>query len=77
MIYQEKVGSWYSNPGSGTAEGGAGTGGVGKYLKAKSNAATKDTSGATDSDIAATGVSKKRKTTSASASTGFKDFSGW
>lgn len=77
VIYQEKVGSWYSNPGSGTAEGGAGTGGVGKYLKPKSNAATKDTSGATDSDIAATGVSKKRKTTSPSASTGFKDFSGW
>lgn len=73
----EKVGSWYSNPGSGTAEGGAGTGGVGKYLKAKSNAATKETSGATDSDIAATAVSKKRKTTSASGSTGFKDFSGW
>jgi len=74
----EKVGSWYSNPGSGTAEAGAGAGGVGKYLKAKSNTATKDISSAIDSDVATIGgVSKKRKTTSASASTGFKDFSGW
>lgn len=76
-MYQEKVGSWYSNPGSGTAEAGAGAGGVGKYLKAKSNIATKNIRGAIDSDLATIGVSKKRKTTSASASTGFKDFSSW
>lgn len=75
-MYQEKVGSWYSNPGSGTAEAGTGGGGVGKYLKAKSNTATKDASGSLDSDISTIGVSKKRKTT-APASTGFKDFSSW
>ncbi|KAL1196475.1 Peptidyl-prolyl cis-trans isomerase CYP65 [Cardamine amara subsp. amara] len=60
----EKVGSWYSNPGSGAAEAGAGGGGVGKYLKAKSNTATKDISGSLDTDISTIGVSKKRKTTS-------------
>lgn len=72
----EKIGSWYSNPGSGTTEAGAGGGGVGKYLKAMSSTATKDTKGSLDSDISTIGVSKKRKTT-ASASTGFKDFSSW
>ncbi|CAA0412706.1 unnamed protein product [Arabidopsis thaliana] len=72
----EKIGSWYSNPGSGTTEAGAGGGGVGKYLKAMSSTATKDTKGSLASDISTIGVSKKRKTT-ASASTGFKDFSSW
>ncbi|EOA13112.1 hypothetical protein CARUB_v10026122mg [Capsella rubella] len=72
----EKIGSWYSNPGSGTAEAGAGGGGVGKYLKTKSGTATKETSGAIESDNSTIGVSKKRKTI-ASASSGFKDFSSW
>ncbi|CAN6698221.1 unnamed protein product [Malus baccata var. baccata] len=31
----DKVGSWYSNPGTGTESGPGGGGGVGKYLKAK------------------------------------------
>ncbi|PPR92813.1 hypothetical protein GOBAR_AA27859 [Gossypium barbadense] len=43
----DKIGSWYSNPGTGTAESGAvGSGGVGKYLKARntqSESATADT----------------------------------
>ncbi|KAI4327346.1 hypothetical protein L6164_019819 [Bauhinia variegata] len=65
----DKIGSWYSNPGAGTSESG-GVGGVGKYLKARSDqaeSATVDTSTAI--------VGKKRK--AGVASGGFKDFSAW
>lgn len=67
---QDKVGSWYSNPGTGATDSGAGGGGgVGKYLKARNaNESTGDAGG-----VAPT-TSKKRKV---SVSTGFKDFSSW
>ncbi|KAH7566700.1 hypothetical protein JRO89_XS08G0218400 [Xanthoceras sorbifolium] len=67
----EKVGSWYSNPGTGTDSGALGSGGVGKYLKAKN--ATE--SAADASGLVATSTLKKRKV---GVSTGeFKDFSSW
>ncbi|GKU94899.1 hypothetical protein SLEP1_g8323 [Rubroshorea leprosula] len=68
----DKVGSWYSNPGTGTAEsganGGGGGGGVGKYLKARNNQ-----SDSAVTDTSAITVTKKRKVTVG----GFKDFSAW
>ncbi|CAI8588990.1 unnamed protein product [Vicia faba] len=70
----DKVGSWYSNPGAGTSESGAtgvGSGGVGKYLKAKS-VPTEAAAAAADTGTAVVG--KKRK---AVVSGGFKDFSAW
>lgn len=68
----DKVGSWYSNPGAGTSEsGGTGVGGgVGKYLKAR-NAPPAEPA-AVDTGTAVVG--KKRK---AVVSGEFKDFSGW
>lgn len=70
----EKIGSWYSNPGTGTTESGTvgGGGGVGKYLKAK-NAKTEST--AIDSGSSTLAVTKKRKVGVSTAE--FKDFSGW
>jgi hypothetical protein len=35
FLVQDKIGSWYSNPGTGTSNSGVGGGGVGKYLKAR------------------------------------------
>lgn len=69
VTFQDKVGSWYSNPGTGTTESGAvGGGGVGKYLKARNTAAD-------DNGLTGTAMAKKRKV---GASAGeFKDFSGW
>ncbi|KAG6604128.1 Peptidyl-prolyl cis-trans isomerase CYP65, partial [Cucurbita argyrosperma subsp. sororia] len=66
-----KVGSWYSNPGTGVAEYGAaaGGGGVGKYLKAR-NAQSK--SPAVDAGVRQTTSTKKR-----TAAGEFKDFSSW
>ncbi|EOX91689.1 Plant U-box 49 isoform 2 [Theobroma cacao] len=67
----DKVGSWYSNPGTGTAESGAvGGGGVGKYLKARN---TPSESATVDTSLAAISVTKKRKVTAGE----FKDFSAW
>jgi peptidyl-prolyl cis-trans isomerase-like protein 2 len=64
----DKVGSWFSNPGTGgTDSGTVGGGGVGKYLKAKS---TRPEATATDAGL----VAKKRKT---GATAQFKDFSAW
>ncbi|KAH7845497.1 hypothetical protein Vadar_002903 [Vaccinium darrowii] len=69
----EKVGSWYSNPGTGATESGAGSGGVGKYLKARS--AQAESAAAADTGPQATSVAKKRKL---GAPVGeFKDFSTW
>ncbi|OMP01817.1 hypothetical protein COLO4_11575 [Corchorus olitorius] len=66
----DKVGSWYSNPGSGTAEPGAVvSGGVGKYLKSKN---TQSESATLDKSLAIP-VTKKRKVKAGE----FKDFSGW
>ncbi|XP_022950777.1 peptidyl-prolyl cis-trans isomerase CYP65-like isoform X1 [Cucurbita moschata] len=54
----DKVGSWYSNPGTGVAEyGAAAGGGVGKYLKAR-NAQSK--SPAVDAGVRQTTSTKKR-----------------
>lgn len=73
VISQEKVGSWYSNPGTGATESGAGRGGVGKYLKARSSQA--ESAAAADTGPQATAVAKKRKL---GAPVGeFKDFSTW
>ncbi|KAF5736228.1 peptidyl-prolyl cis-trans isomerase CYP65 isoform X1 [Tripterygium wilfordii] len=67
----DKIGSWYSNPGTGATESGAvGGGGVGKYLKVN-NAQNK--SAITDASLTAAAVTKKRKVSSGE----FKDFSGW
>lgn len=72
----EKIGSWYSNPGTGTTEsgteGGGGGGGVGKYLKAR-NAKTEST--AINSGSSTIAGTKKRKVGGSTAE--FKDFSGW
>lgn len=71
VSFQDKVGSWYSNPGTGVAEYGAagGGGGVGKYLKAR-NAQSK--SPAVDAGVRQTTSTKKR-----TAAGEFKDFSSW
>ncbi|KAG5089679.1 hypothetical protein JHK86_002291 [Glycine max] len=67
----DKVGSWYSNPGAATSvSGGTGAGGgVGKYLKARSTQAKSATVDNTGTDV----VVKKRKVGVASSE--FKDFS--
>ncbi|KAL9254231.1 Peptidyl-prolyl cis-trans isomerase CYP65-like protein [Drosera capensis] len=66
----EKVGSWYSNPGSGTTTaGGVGGGGVGKYLKARTAEAHTEV---TDNTISNIVVAKKRKV---GASSELKNFS--
>lgn len=69
----DKVGSWYSNPGTGTAESGAGGGGVGKYLKAKNNHSEPAAAAAVDTSLPPIPVTKKRKATGGE----FKDFSSW
>lgn len=67
----EKVGSWFSNPVTGTAESGAvGSGGVGKYLKARS--AQTESATAANGSIA---MAKKRKLGVSSGE--MKDFSAW
>lgn len=69
----DKVGSWYSNPGSGTSGSQGAGGGVGKYLKARNSQV--DSTTAVDSSISTVSVTKKRKV---GASTGeYKDFSTW
>ncbi|XP_022963268.1 peptidyl-prolyl cis-trans isomerase CYP65-like [Cucurbita moschata] len=65
----DKVGSWYSNPGTGVAENGAAGGGVGKYLKARN---TQSKPPAVDASLGATTSTKKR-----TAAGEFKDFSSW
>ncbi|KAL2924705.1 Peptidyl-prolyl cis-trans isomerase CYP65 [Bienertia sinuspersici] len=67
----EKVGSWYSNPGTGATDAGAGGGGVGKYLKARTAQAEPVTA---ETSIPAAGSTKKRKV---GVVGGFKDFSAW
>lgn len=68
----DKIGSWYSNPGSGTTDSGTVGGGIGKYLKARNAQAE---SAAIDTNPAAISVAKKRKLGVSTG--GFKDFSGW
>lgn len=62
------MGSWYSNPGTG-ASGSISVGGVGKYLKARSNGTEMTTVNGQGQD------SKKRKTDVSNVE--YKDFSGW
>ncbi|KNA14287.1 hypothetical protein SOVF_108650 [Spinacia oleracea] len=66
----EKVGSWYSNPGTGATDSGTVGGGVGRYLKAKTTQVEPTTG---DTSIPAVSA-KKRKT---GLKGDFKDFSGW
>ncbi|XP_010272663.1 PREDICTED: peptidyl-prolyl cis-trans isomerase CYP65 isoform X3 [Nelumbo nucifera] len=69
----DKVGSWYSNPGSGTM-GSTTVGGVGKYLKAR-NAQVEAAASVGDAGLQENVVAKKRKL---GVSTGeLKDFSAW
>ncbi|XP_021908219.1 peptidyl-prolyl cis-trans isomerase CYP65 [Carica papaya] len=73
----DKVGSWYSNPGTGTTESGSlGGVGVGKYLKARNApAGSGPITNAIDTSLATNATSKKRKV---GISTGeFKNFSAW
>ncbi|CAL9073157.1 unnamed protein product [Musa textilis] len=68
----DKVGSWYSNPGTGvTGSAGVG-GGIGKYLKARTSASTDSAGreGAESNDF-----TKKRKVDVSSVE--FKNFSNW
>ncbi|ONL94738.1 Peptidyl-prolyl cis-trans isomerase CYP65 [Zea mays] len=67
----DKVGSWYSNPGTGVAGSTSTGGGVGKYLKARAAGSIDVTGSAGVADDS----SKKRKATASSVE--FKDFSGW
>ncbi|KAG0455206.1 hypothetical protein HPP92_024165 [Vanilla planifolia] len=68
---KRKVGSWFSNPA--TAATGPGTvGGVGKYLKSRSNASS-DASGGNKTDL--DGSFKKRKVDVSTVE--YKNFSSW
>ncbi|KAK9284180.1 hypothetical protein L1049_023348 [Liquidambar formosana] len=66
----DKVGSWYSNPGTGTTESGGVGGGVGKYLKARNAQAESVTA---ETGLQATAAAKKRKLGVSAGE--FKDFS--
>ncbi|KDP32077.1 hypothetical protein JCGZ_12538 [Jatropha curcas] len=69
----DKVGSWYSNPGTGTTESGTmGGGGVGKYLKARNS---QPESAVSDANLSTMAMTKKRKVGVSKAE--FKDFSSW
>ncbi|XP_073014341.1 peptidyl-prolyl cis-trans isomerase CYP65 [Typha latifolia] len=67
----DKVGSWYSNPGTGLAVSANVSGGVGKYLKTR----TTGTDGMTGNDITSNDSSKKRKVDVSGVE--YKNFSGW
>ncbi|GFY86636.1 plant U-box 49 [Actinidia rufa] len=69
----DKIGSWYSNPGTGVTESGAVSGGVGKYLKARN--APAESNDAADTGPQGGAVAKKRK--SGVLMGEFKDFSAW
>ncbi|CAL9148590.1 unnamed protein product [Musa hybrid cultivar] len=68
----DKVGSWYSNPGTGVTGSAGASGGIGKYLKARTSAATDSAGrkGAESNDF-----TKKRKVDVSSVE--FKNFSNW
>ncbi|KAK3020820.1 hypothetical protein RJ639_047692 [Escallonia herrerae] len=69
----DKVGSWYSNPGTGTTETGSAGGGVGKYLKARNSQVDATTAG--DADLQSVSVGKKRKLGVSTRE--LTDFSAW
>ncbi|KAF4402035.1 hypothetical protein G4B88_017547 [Cannabis sativa] len=68
----DKIGSWYSNPGTGSTGSGTVGGGVAKYLKARTAQAE---SSVVDNGSAAASKTKKRKMGTSTAE--FKDFSSW
>lgn len=68
----DKVGSWYSNPGTGATDSIAVGGGVGKYLKAKSSQTVAVTA---DSGFEGNGAPKKRKVGASAVE--YKNFSAW
>lgn len=70
---KDKLGSWFSNPGTGTVETGVGGGGVGKYLKTRDSQAKSIT--APDTDLDTVTVTKKRKMGVKAQE--LKDFSAW
>lgn len=70
---QDKIGSWYSNPGTAAVEAGASSGGVGKYLKARNTKVESAT--AADTDLQSGAVVKKRKLGASTRE--LKDFSSW
>lgn len=72
-VENEKIGSWYSNPGTG-AEPEASGGGVGKYLKARTTTKIDPTS-VPDGGGQSHAVVKKRKLGASTQE--LKDFSGW
>ncbi|BBH05893.1 plant U-box 49 [Prunus dulcis] len=70
---KDKIGSWYSNPVTGTVESGsAGGGGVGKYLKARSALPESAAVNAGSTELAST---KKRKL--GVSATNYNNFSSW
>ena len=73
-IFQEKIGSWFSNPGTG-ADIEASGGGVGKYLKARSGKVESTTAVDDGGGQAGPTVVKKRKLGVSTQE--LKDFSGW
>lgn len=68
----DKVGSWYSNPGTGATDSIAVGGGVGKYLKAKSR---QTVAVPADSGFEGNGAPKKRKVSASAVE--YKNFSAW
>ncbi|TQD92882.1 hypothetical protein C1H46_021515 [Malus baccata] len=68
----DKVGSWFSNPGTGVESGPGGGGGVGKYLKARS---ALPEPAAVDAGLTELPSTKKRK--SGVSASNFNDFSSW
>lgn len=72
VVLQDKVGSWYSNPGTGATDSIAVGGGVGKYLKAKSSQTVAVTA---DSGFEDNGAPKKRKVGASAVE--YKNFSAW
>lgn len=67
FLLKDKIGSWFSNPGTGT-----GGGSVGKYLKARNGQAE---SGVVDTSLTKIAVAKKRKLGVSAGQ--FKDFSAF
>lgn len=61
---QDKIGSWYSNPGTGAIVSGSAGGGIGKYLKTKNVNPSTATATATvvePEEVDVVAVPKKRK----------------
>ncbi|XP_058080781.1 peptidyl-prolyl cis-trans isomerase CYP65 [Magnolia sinica] len=71
----EKVGSWYSNPGMGMMASTTNGNGVGKYLKARNAQAQAQAQATVDTALEANGFSKKRKVGASKVE--YKDFSAW